>query len=354
APRPPGGRGCRTTGPGAAPASGAPAQPRPGAAARAAAEERLRSALRAVRDAAAARRASTGAAAGAGTAAGARGGSGTSGPAGARRGVTASLTDVVPRRTLAVIAAVVVLAVLAVVLVFTLGDGDGSGGGSAAKDSGTTAGKDGAADGGSAADRPAEPKSDDGAGKPDRDSADGKEDAGGQDGRSGSDGGDSAGDAGKEASDEVPDGYAEKTDDRFHFSMALPEGWKRTGIAGQNSGGIYSESGGFPRVQIDFNSSPTNDAAAAWRGLEDAVRGSMPGYKSLGISSVDYRGYPTVADWSFERDQGGERVRVLNRGFKVDARHGYSIMITCVKDAWDEKECRTLRETAFATFRPRS
>lgn len=46
------------------------------------------------------------------------------------------------------------------------------------------------------------------------------------------------------------------------------------------------------------------------------------------------------------------RVRVLNRGFKVDATHGYSIMISCKADAWDEDECRTLRETAYATFEP--
>ena len=46
------------------------------------------------------------------------------------------------------------------------------------------------------------------------------------------------------------------------------------------------------------------------------------------------------------------RVRVLNRGFKVDASHGYSIMISCKADEWDGAECRTLRETAFATFEP--
>lgn len=44
---------------------------------------------------------------------------------------------------------------------------------------------------------------------------------------------------------------------------------------------------------------------------------------------------------------------MLNRGFKVDARHGYAIMISCKVSEWDSKECKTLRETAFATFQPK-
>ena len=45
-------------------------------------------------------------------------------------------------------------------------------------------------------------------------------------------------------------------------------------------------------------------------------------------------------------------MRVLNRGFKVDGSRGYAIMITCTADDWDDKECTTLRETAFKTFKP--
>ena len=134
----------------------------------------------------------------------------------------------------------------------------------------------------------------------------------------------------------------------------MPKGFKRTGTAGQNSGGIFSENGGFPRLQVDFNGSPKDDAEAAWtrrgRGRHAA---SSSGYKHLGIRTVEYNGYPTVADWEFERDQQGQRVRILNRGFKVDAKHGYSIMITCKAGEWDGEECDTLRKTAFATFAPK-
>ncbi|MEV5135959.1 hypothetical protein AB0K87_37060, partial [Streptomyces sp. NPDC053705] len=153
--------------------------------------------------------------------------------------------------------------------------------------------------------------------------------------------------------DALPAGYKKVTDERFHFTMAMPEGFKRNAIAGSNSGGIYNESGGFPRVQVDYNSSPGEDAAAAWRGLMGAVAGSSNGYKHIGIKKVEYNGYPTVADWEFTRNQQGKRIQVLNRGFKADATHGYSIMISCEADAWDGEECRTLRETAFATFEPK-
>ncbi|TXS17641.1 MULTISPECIES: serine/threonine-protein kinase [Streptomyces] len=258
----------------------------------------------------------------------------------------ASITDVVPRRTLAVIAGVVVLAVLGTVLALTLGgdetgDQGGAKGGDSAASSGATTGDD------------TEASTSGGSGKGEDDGAQdgGKEGQGQGEGEASSDPSPS-----KETSEPSPDpdalpaGYKRVTDERFHFTMAMPESFERNAIAGSNSGGIYNESGGFPRVQVDYNSSPGADAAAAWRGLMGAVAGSSNGYKHIGIKKVEYNGYPTVADWEFTRNQQGKRIRVLNRGFKADATHGYSIMISCEADAWDGEECRTLRETAFATF----
>jgi hypothetical protein len=152
----------------------------------------------------------------------------------------------------------------------------------------------------------------------------------------------------------LPDGYVMVSNDRFHFAMAMLKGFRLTGIAGQNSGGIFSANGGFPRVQVDFNDSPKDNAAAAWSAAVKGTRARSNGYKHLGIKKVDYNGYPTVADWQFERNQRGVRVRVLNRGFKVDAKRGYSIMISCRASEWDSAKCVTLRKTAFATFRPKN
>ncbi|WP_228079638.1 serine/threonine-protein kinase [Streptomyces profundus] len=150
-----------------------------------------------------------------------------------------------------------------------------------------------------------------------------------------------------------PTGYAEVVDPEFHFRISLPGGWERVGTAGRNSGAIYSSAPGEPfKVQVDFTDSPGDDAEGAWRAAEPSVRGNSTNYEQISIETIDWNDYPTVADWQFERDENGERVRVLNRGFRVDDNRGYAIMITCPADAWDDNTCRTLRDTAFQTFEP--
>ncbi|MFI2290933.1 serine/threonine-protein kinase [Streptomyces niveus] len=268
----------------------------------------------------------------------------------------ASLTDVVPRRTLMIIAGVVVLAILAVVLAVALnGDSDGAAKGDTGKDdtaasAGASAGGDtkGGADDTAGQDKQQDSAKSDGGATPSEGSSSGKDS--GTD-SSGPGSGDSGSDSGSDGKG-LPDDFKTVTNKQFRFSMAMPEDFKFTGTAGQSSGGIYSESGEFPRVQVDFNAKPTNDAKRAWEQLEAQIKGSLGNYKRLGMKSVEFNGYPTVADWEFERDQSGERVRVLNRGFKVDATHGYAIMITCKADDWDDDDCRTLRETAYSTFKP--
>ncbi|MGP3928063.1 serine/threonine-protein kinase [Streptomyces sp. 8N616] len=325
------------------------AAPKPSAAARAEVEKRLRSALASVRNAAAGL-SSPSSASSAPSASSSSASSPSPAPAAgddrSRPAAAFSVTDLVQRRTLVIVAVVLALAVLGTVLALALGDrgGNGDQGGKSPNDKAASDSRQGK--GG----EKTQPKDEDR--QSDAPKPGSGEDAAKPKAGSGSDSGDDADDK-ERGEDELPDGYARKTDTRFHFTMALPKGWKRTGIAGQNSGAIYSKSGGFPRVQVDFSPSPSSDAVAAWKSLERVVRNNSSGYRSLGIEKVDYRGYPTVADWSFERDQNGQRVRILNRGFKVDAKHGYSIMITCRAAAWDEDECSTLRETAFDTFQPK-
>ncbi|MGW2177370.1 serine/threonine-protein kinase [Streptomyces sp. NPDC001732] len=260
----------------------------------------------------------------------------------------ASITDVVPRRTLVIIAAVIALALIGTVLALTLGGDDtndaggkgkgdksasagsstATGGSSTDTDSGTGggSGKDQGKDGNAAQGQNAG-KGDDAAGKP----------------------GDSKGD---KPADALPDGFRKVTNKRFHFAIAMPGNFRFDTTAGSNSGAIYNVGGGFPRIQVDYTDSPGRDAAAAWNAARAAVAATSTGYRHLGIKKVQYNGYPTVADWQFERTQRGQRVRVLNRGFKVDATHGYAIMISCKADEWDGAECRALRKTAFDTFKP--
>ncbi|MEH6379730.1 serine/threonine protein kinase, partial [Streptomyces sp. KLMMK] len=260
---------------------------------------------------------------------------------GARQGgvVRRPLLETVPRRTLVVAAVVVVLAVLGTVLAFALSGGDDEGGkeGKSATKQTPSAGASGRADG------------------------QGRTDAQGKDGAQGKGGKDLKA---RTASASVPVSGGQGTDiagfkrienDEYHFRIALPEGWKQTGTAGEHSGAIYSASGGFPRVQVDFGSDPKPDAAKEWRESDSGARHTMPNYKGLSVQEIrgwEGHDYPTIADWSFERDQNGKRVQVLNRGFKVDDERGYAIMITCEKDKWGDAECRALRDAAFRTFSP--
>jgi eukaryotic-like serine/threonine-protein kinase len=262
----------------------------------------------------------------------------------------ASLTQVATRRTVVIIAVVAAVALISTVLAIALSGGDGSDEGAKKGTTASAATGSGAEEGGGADGTTGSPDVTNTPAKGGKGAAtEGTQGSGSDDSDSDNDGGS----ADKDGATGLPDGYGTVSDDRFHFSMAMPEVFRRTQIAGTNSGGIYNRSrDAFPRIQVDFNDSPTDDALSAWRGLEPAVGGSSSGYKLLGIKKADYKGYPTVADWEFERKQGGQRIRVLNRGFKIDSSHGYSIMVSCKASQWDSKACVTLRKTAFETFEP--
>lgn len=272
-----------------------------------------------------------------------------------------------PRRTLAVIAAVVALAILGTVLAVALG-GDDSDSGSSGSDGGQSAGA-GAQDGkeGQQGKDGKDGKDEAGSGKDDaqdekRQGQDDDEDGGAADDDAGSAGSgqgsgddEGEGDGSGEGSAGLPDGYATLTEPEFSFSVALPDGWQRTDTSPGGGGAIFSGSSRFPRVQIDFTSQPNNTPGGAlsnWRDIEGAVRSSSPGYRRISMKEIEWRGYPTVADWQFSRIQDGQRIRVLDRGFAVDDTHGYAIMISCPADEWNGAECRELRDTAFESFKP--
>ncbi|MGW6865850.1 serine/threonine-protein kinase [Streptomyces sp. NPDC054912] len=325
--------------------------------------ERTRAALKSTRKAAAAEAAATASAASAAEA-----------PAARPASVPASLTDVMSRRTivLAIAGVVVVLAVIGSLIAYAIrGDDDGDrkdqgkgGTGPVSSGSPSPGASPGTGAGGTAPSPSATPPAQGGqpSGNPGGASADpgqgqgqgqnqgqnqGQGQGQGQNQGQGQGQGQGTGPGGPGG---LPAGYAMVSEPRFRFSMAMPEGFHQTGTAGQSSGGIFSRDGGFPRIQVDFGDKPTDDARLAWAQLAPAVAGSSKNYRLLRLDTVDYRGYPTVADWEFEREQQGVKVRVLNRGFKVDAKHGYAIMISCAVDQWDGAECTQMRNTAFETF----
>ncbi|WP_431774766.1 serine/threonine-protein kinase [Streptomyces cucumeris] len=269
----------------------------------------------------------------------------------------ASLTDVVPRRTLIIIAVAVVLAILAVVLVITLNGGDSDNGakGTSGGDKAASAGAgdeaksqkgDAARTGGSDQKSPGSEASGKGS---DEDDHSGKGGGKGSDDEAGGKGEDSGGKGGGKESGSLPDGYKMFKGTDFPFTMAMPDNWQVHPGSYAGSRRYYGGST-IPRIQVDFTDAPRDDAAADWRANEKDAPGRMTNYKGLGIKEIDWHGYPTVADWKFEYETGGKRVRAINRGFKVDSTHGFAIVVTCEASKWDGKECRTLRDTAFKTF----
>ncbi|MBM9504715.1 serine/threonine-protein kinase [Actinacidiphila acididurans] len=151
----------------------------------------------------------------------------------------------------------------------------------------------------------------------------------------------------------APAGYHLVTDAQFHFAIALPAGWHRTGTAGQSSGAIYSKDGGYPRVQVDFTDSPKTDAKADWEQLSRTTSTHSTDYHLIGITSIDYRHYPTAADWDFRRTESdGTHSQVRDRGFVTDPHHGYAIMISYPADQWDSDQAKEMRQVAYATFKP--
>ncbi|MFE9972619.1 protein kinase [Streptomyces hirsutus] len=267
----------------------------------------------------------------------------------ARSAPKASLTDVVPRRTLVVIAVAVVLAVLGTVLALTLGGDDDEGGAGAKggaervasgqapsadtkKDDGSEAGED---DGTRTDGEATEPKDDDtGAGSGETDT-----DTGTKAGDSGS--GDSA-----ETDGDAP--VAETYEGNQGYTIGLPEGWKydSTGRSGDRFTGPDGQ-----KLLIAWTSKPKGDPVADWKNQERYMVRSQ--YERVRIEAVDYRGWNT-ADWEFTYVDGGTKYRTIDRGFVVDGRVGYALMYTAKADGWDGEQRKETWQALTQSFEPKS
>ncbi len=237
------------------------------------------------------------------------------------------------RRALVVVVAVVVLAVVGAVIAMALSGGDNKGKGSG--DSGTSPGGKHAT---SASGAPS--TSHDSAAAP------------GSSPSSAPSASKTASGSGGPSGGALPAGYTVHHDGEFHFSIALPHGWHQVAVSGDHSGAVFAASAhSYPRVQVDYNSKPGKDAAAAWRAQQPAVRSASSDYHGLGIHAISYQSYRTAADWEFTRAEDGGTVHVVDRGF-ASSRAGYAIMFSCPASQWDSSSCRRMRETFFGTFKP--
>ncbi|MEU2710957.1 serine/threonine-protein kinase [Streptomyces sp. NPDC007205] len=254
----------------------------------------------------------------------------------------APLTDVVPRRTLVIIAVVVVLAVLGTVLAFALSDdgkgGKNSGAGAAASASASTeqdkSGK--STNRGTRTDGAGPTSAGAGAASGHAADASASADAPGSAGSSGAKGG---GSAPAVSTRKAGQGY----------SIGLPKGWsyKSTGGAGDRYTGPDGQ-----KLLVGWTGSPKDDPVADWRNQEGGMMRSQ--YHRIRIEKVDYRHWNT-ADWEFTYvDDDGTEYRTIDRGFVVNGRLGYGLMYTAKAANWDSALRKDTWKTLTASFEPKS
>ncbi|MFH8393769.1 serine/threonine-protein kinase [Streptomyces sp. NPDC018036] len=292
---------------------------------------------------------------------GKRGGAGSGWPVAPERPARpvpkASLTDVVPLRTLVIIAVVLALAVVGTVLAITLGGGDdngakgGTGGGAKATASAGTGsgnaksgdtGKNGAKDKGKS--DAAHTDSDDKSGSTSGSdgSSDTPSDPGSDTGAS-----DGSGSGGKEAGSGSGSTAVKTYTSGQGFSIGLPKGWK---YQSQDAAGARFTGPDGQKLLVGWTSTPKDDPVADWKNQERYMTRSQ--YSRIRIESVSYRGWNT-ADWEFTSEDGGTTFHTIDRGFVVNSHQGYALMYTAKDSAWDSALRKSTWATLTGTFQPK-
>ncbi|MGW3956070.1 serine/threonine-protein kinase [Streptomyces sp. NPDC004752] len=251
----------------------------------------------------------------------------------------APLTDVVPKRTLVIIAVVLVLAVVGTVLALTLGDDKGSdgakGGGKpvASASTDTKQNKDGGTrtDGETSASSDTDPATTPTSGAGSEPSASGD----GGSGRSNSSG-----------KDGVPVALTHKGTQGY--SIGLPEDWKFRST--DSAGDRYTGPDG-QKLLVGWTSTPGDDPVADWKNQERGMVRAQ--YQRIRIDKVEYRGWNT-ADWEFTYTEGGTEYRTVDRGFVIDGRVGYALMYTAKSAQWDGELRKGTWKTLAESFEPKA
>ncbi|MET7489413.1 serine/threonine-protein kinase [Streptomyces sp. NPDC005538] len=261
----------------------------------------------------------------------------------------APLTDVVPKRTLVIIAVVVVLAVLGVVLAFTLGGDDDSGSKGSKKDSGGKA----VASASASASAGTDTKKDDGdtasTGGAQADSSTKASASASGSGNTSSSGTNASGGSGDETDGSSDGAAVVKTYQGSQgFSIGLPAGWS---YQSTDSAGVRLAGPDGQKLLIAWTSTPKGDPVADWKNQEQYMTRS--GYTRIRIAGVDYRGW-NAADWEFTYEDGGTKYRTIDRGFVVNSHLGYALMYTAKAANWGTELRKDTWATLTKTFEPKS
>ncbi|WP_329441371.1 serine/threonine-protein kinase [Streptomyces canus] len=251
----------------------------------------------------------------------------------------APLTDVVPRRTLVIIAVVVALAVLGTVLALTLGgdDNDGAKGGGSKVTAGASAGADTKEDksGGTRSDEAttasASPETGAGAGNTPSTEESGQS----SEGSSGSGG-------------SADDGAVSTYQGGQGYSIGLPKGWK---FQTSSSAGDRFTGPDGQKLLVAWTTTPKGDPVADWENQEQSMRRAQ--YTKIRIEKVGYRGW-NAADWEFTYVDSGTKYRTIDRGFVVNGHLGYALMYTAKAANWGTELRKDSWHTLARTFEPKS
>jgi serine/threonine protein kinase len=253
----------------------------------------------------------------------------------------APLTDVVPRRTLVIIAVVVALAVIGTVLALTLGGDDGSdgakgGGTKVTASASTSAGTKEDESGGTRTDGSTAGSASSEAGAGSANTPSTEESSRSSEGSSGSG---SSSDEGAVASTyKGSQGY----------SVGLPAGWK---FQTSSSAGDRFTGPDGQKLLVAWTSTPKGDPVADWENQERGMRRAQ--YTKIRIAEVDYRGWNT-ADWEFTYVESGTKYRTIDRGFVVNDHLGYALMYTAKAANWGTELRKDTWQTLARTFEPKS
>ncbi|MBJ7002951.1 serine/threonine-protein kinase [Streptomyces griseofuscus] len=244
----------------------------------------------------------------------------------------ASLTDVVPRRTLVVVAVVVALAVIGTVLAVALSGGDDKDDKGAAR---TTAGASASAGAGRSKGPAAGTRTDGGSSAPTA-AGTGTGTGTGKDVSAGA-----SADAGSAPAVSTRKGGQ-------GYSLGLPKGWsyQSHGSAGDRYTGPDGQ-----KLLVAWTGTPKDDPVADWKSQEHYMVRSQ--YHRIRIEEADYRGWNT-ADWEFTYVDGGTEYRTVDRGFVVNDHLGYALMYTAKAGDWDGDLRKDTWKTLTASFKPKS
>ncbi|MGW1808004.1 protein kinase domain-containing protein [Streptomyces sp. NPDC002078] len=249
----------------------------------------------------------------------------------------APLTDVVPKRTLVIIAVMVLLAVLGTILAFALNGDDKGGKGSGAK----------AAASASASTKQDKSDKSTGSGASPSSGGTGSTSGNAVDASASTDDSGSSGKSGAKGGGTAPVASTRKAGQGY--SIGLPKGWSYKSTDG--AGDRYTGPDG-QKLLIGWTGTPKDDPVADWENQERSMVRSQ--YHRIRIEKVGYRGWNT-ADWEFTYvDHDGTKYRTIDRGFVVNGHLGYGLMYTAKAADWDSALRKDTWQTLTASFEPKS